>query len=61
MSRQKGIGRHELLAELIEAADAMHDGVISEVGLSLVRGCLTTWNKEFEEVENALKESTTQE
>eukprot|EP00959_Pyramimonas_sp_CCMP1952_P254928 5324297-Pyramimonas_sp.AAC.1 len=39
ISSESGMGRHELLAELIEAADATHGGGVSEVGASLHRGC----------------------
>ena len=48
LSTDAGVGRHEHLAELMEAADAMHDGVISEAGLSLLQGCMTTGSRELE-------------
>ena len=48
MSVERSMGRHELLAELIDAADAMRDDAIGEIGLSLVRGCVSDWTREFE-------------
>ena len=37
LSAETGLGRREHLAELMEAADAMHEGVVSEVGPSLLQ------------------------
>ena len=56
MSAERSMGRHELLAELIEAADAMRDDAIGEIGLSLVRGCVSDWTREFEGGEAAAAE-----
>eukprot|EP00959_Pyramimonas_sp_CCMP1952_P234768 4905235-Pyramimonas_sp.AAC.1 len=42
------MGKHELLAELIEAADTLHGGGVSEVGVSLLRGCRDLWSRELE-------------